>query len=323
MKDYYYILGVEKNASTAEIKKAHKKLSLKFHPDVTGDDDFFTKQFKEIQEAYETLVNPQKRKEFDLHFAQKSNPQSSNKNFLPDIEFFQTDKKALEYNQELTFTWKCLNADSVEIKPFGKVPAVGSKTLVIKYFGNQYWNFKLIATNTFLEKQVSASLTIENLTYTKLKAKIIKEYKEEQIQIQKAKQARFEAEQRRRESANISYEKEEELIDGRILQIVKDLGYNGDTEVRINNKIPKDGFYRLEGYELAYQIKDGKILHVFFEKHYKQHDNNYVIYLCADERNKKILDKSPVWLDNELAPDGVYKTGWFSSITVKDGKVVN
>ncbi len=61
-KDYYKILGVEKNASPDDIKKAFKKLALQYHPDrPTGDE----KKFKEINEAYQVLNDAEKRKRYD------------------------------------------------------------------------------------------------------------------------------------------------------------------------------------------------------------------------------------------------------------------
>lgn len=63
MKDYYNILGVDKQASQEEIKKAFRKLSMKYHPDKTGGDD---KQFKEINEAYSTIGDETKRRQYDL-----------------------------------------------------------------------------------------------------------------------------------------------------------------------------------------------------------------------------------------------------------------
>jgi len=56
MKNYYYILGVEKNATANQIKQAHKKLALKYHPDRNDGDKFFEELFKEIQEAFEVLL---------------------------------------------------------------------------------------------------------------------------------------------------------------------------------------------------------------------------------------------------------------------------
>jgi curved DNA-binding protein CbpA len=65
IKDYYYILGLARNASHDEIKKAYRKLSTKFHPDKNDGDKFFEERFKDINEAYETLVNDAKRKIYD------------------------------------------------------------------------------------------------------------------------------------------------------------------------------------------------------------------------------------------------------------------
>ena len=61
-KDYYKILGVEKNASQDEIKKAFRKLAHEHHPDKTGGDD---KKFKEASEAYSVLSDEKKRKQYD------------------------------------------------------------------------------------------------------------------------------------------------------------------------------------------------------------------------------------------------------------------
>lgn len=63
-KDYYETLGVSKNASKDEIKKAFYKLAAKYHPDKKGGDEA---KFKEINEAYQVLSNDQKRKEYDTY----------------------------------------------------------------------------------------------------------------------------------------------------------------------------------------------------------------------------------------------------------------
>lgn len=54
-RDYYEVLGVEKNASSEEIKKAYRRLARKYHPDVNGGDKEAEAKFKEINEAYEVL----------------------------------------------------------------------------------------------------------------------------------------------------------------------------------------------------------------------------------------------------------------------------
>lgn len=64
-KDYYKILGVDRKTSTAEIKKAYRKLARKYHPDLNPGDKTAEAKFKEIQEAYSVLSNPQKRKQYD------------------------------------------------------------------------------------------------------------------------------------------------------------------------------------------------------------------------------------------------------------------
>ena len=63
-KDYYKILGVERSAGEADIKKAYRKLARKYHPDVSKEKDA-EERFKELGEAYEVLKDPEKRKAYD------------------------------------------------------------------------------------------------------------------------------------------------------------------------------------------------------------------------------------------------------------------
>jgi len=64
-RDYYEILGVPKNATAAEIKKAYRKTALKYHPDKNPGDKEAEEKFKEAAEAYEVLSNEEKRKRYD------------------------------------------------------------------------------------------------------------------------------------------------------------------------------------------------------------------------------------------------------------------
>jgi len=64
-KDYYAVLGLEKSAKADQIKKAYRKLALKYHPDKNPDDKAAEERFKEITEAYAVLSDPEKKKQYD------------------------------------------------------------------------------------------------------------------------------------------------------------------------------------------------------------------------------------------------------------------
>ncbi len=71
-KDHYKTLGVPPNAGTDAVKKKFRKLALQYHPDINAGNEFSALQFRELQEAYETLSHPSKRakyhSEWQLHF---------------------------------------------------------------------------------------------------------------------------------------------------------------------------------------------------------------------------------------------------------------
>mgnify|MGYP001267685544 CR=1 FL=1 len=64
-KDYYKILGVDRKASQDDIKKTYRKLAMKYHPDQNRGNRQSEEKFKDINEAYEVLSDPQKRARYD------------------------------------------------------------------------------------------------------------------------------------------------------------------------------------------------------------------------------------------------------------------
>ncbi|MGB9625489.1 MAG: DnaJ domain-containing protein, partial [Phycisphaerae bacterium] len=64
-RDYYEVLGVSRNASEQEIKRAYRKLAKQYHPDRNPGDPKATEKFKEVQQAYEVLSDKTKREQYD------------------------------------------------------------------------------------------------------------------------------------------------------------------------------------------------------------------------------------------------------------------
>src|SRR6056300_448996 len=66
-KDYYQILGCPRNADDAALKKAYRKLAVKWHPDKNPDSQEATENFQKVSEAYATLSDPKKRQMYDQY----------------------------------------------------------------------------------------------------------------------------------------------------------------------------------------------------------------------------------------------------------------
>ena len=162
MKDYYYFLGIPQNASAEDIKKAYRKLSLKYHPDKNENDVYFSDRFKEVREAYETLTDPQRKKIYDQNLGSQ---QRNVKSILPPkIKNFSASKIRAQKDDEITIYWNTYDADLVKIVPFGLEKPNGERTIRIKEFdSNGKFQILLHATNTILHKTIVQGITITEL----------------------------------------------------------------------------------------------------------------------------------------------------------------
>ena len=85
-KDYYKILGVDKSASAEQIKKSYRKLALKYHPDHNEGDKSAEAKFKDLNEAYAVLRDPEKRKQYDMFGAEGFQNRYSQEDIFRDFD---------------------------------------------------------------------------------------------------------------------------------------------------------------------------------------------------------------------------------------------
>ena len=103
-KDYYDILGISKSASDTEIKQAYRKLAMKYHPDRNKGDKNAEEKFKEINEAYETLKDPQKKAAYDQYGHEAYKNASAGGGFNPNASGFSSQGFNFEFGAGSPFS---------------------------------------------------------------------------------------------------------------------------------------------------------------------------------------------------------------------------
>lgn len=125
--DYYKVLGVERNASQDDIKKAYRKMARKYHPDLNKDDPNAKDKFQEINEANEVLSDPEKRKKYDEYGEHWKH-----------ADEFKAEREAYQRAQERggqSAYWYSVNGDDF-MGGFGRGNASGFSDFFEQLFGH-------------------------------------------------------------------------------------------------------------------------------------------------------------------------------------------
>jgi len=166
MKDYYQLLEISITATPTEVKKAYRQLSMRYHPDKNQGHPHFNDLFIQVKEAYEVLSDENRRKHYDYILQQytqtpKSQQQThKQETFIqPLIDYFYINTNQFEIGDVIEFQWQTQHADVVEIRPFGKVAASGTKKFKITQ-ANQSIIVELVALNTISQRYAMSNIQL-------------------------------------------------------------------------------------------------------------------------------------------------------------------
>ena len=129
-RDYYEVLGVEKNATPEQIKKAYRKLAKKYHPDMNPGDDEAANKFKEVNEAYEVLSDEDKKAKYDQFGFDGLDPNFGAGGFgggFGGFDFGDIEVKRLATSSELRQRVRLVRLSQVEGKQVRRASRVGQK----------------------------------------------------------------------------------------------------------------------------------------------------------------------------------------------------
>lgn len=173
MKNYYQLLEIQRTATPQDIKRAYRKLSFQYHPDKNQGQPYFNDLFIQIKEAYEVLSDDNRRKNYDdaLDILTQQ-PHHKEEEFVqPVIDFFYINTNTFKIGDVIEFRWKTHFADTVEIRPFGKVLSEGIKKFRITH-ATDFIMVELVALNTISRRYAMSSIQINNTTENQQRSKI-------------------------------------------------------------------------------------------------------------------------------------------------------
>jgi len=160
MKDLYERLGVDKNSSADEIKKAYRNLAFKYHPDRNAGDKIAEEKFKEINEAYSVLGDETKRRQYDMfNSSSQQNAYHNAGNFYssddPFAEFFKNAYRTSGDSEfgngnRYTYTWTTRKAETPKGRkafPYfrNSLIKIGLSLLVLNFVGPWFFIVEIIA----------------------------------------------------------------------------------------------------------------------------------------------------------------------------------
>src|SRR6266513_423024 len=162
--DYYKVLGVDKNASLEDIKKAYRKLARKHHPDLNPNDKEAHKKFQQINEANEVLSDPQKRKKYDQY----------GKDWQHAEQFEQARQSQQHSQQSRGFGRETFSGDFGESEfsdffnsMFGDMGGGGFRQRQAKFRGEDYHaEFQLNLTDVYKTHQQVLTVNGKNIRIT-------------------------------------------------------------------------------------------------------------------------------------------------------------
>lgn len=160
--DYYKVLGVERNASQDDIKKAYRKMARKYHPDLNKDDPNAKDKFQEINEANEVLSDPEKRKKYDEYGEHWKH-----------ADEFKAEREAYQRAQEKggqSAYWYSVNGDDF-MGGFGRGNASGFSDFFEQLFGHgasgsrSRRTYNMMESGKDIEAQMNLSLREAAVTH--------------------------------------------------------------------------------------------------------------------------------------------------------------